>query len=57
MRRNDMKSGAVVEIIREILSWNSFDDVDKVYMIQSFLLGWTDTERIHELTKSDKERG
>ena len=54
MRRNEMKSDAVVEIIREILSWEKFDDLDKVYFIQSFLLNWTDAERIHEITERSK---
>ena len=56
MRRNDMKSDAVLEIIREITEWKTFEDTDKVYIIQSFLLGWTDAERVHELTETDKER-
>lgn len=56
MKAKQMESSEKLDIIREILGWGCADPVDQVYMIQSFLLNWTDAERIHELTDAFERR-
>lgn len=40
--------------IREILNWHTFSEEDKLYFIQSYLLGWTSEDYIHNITESQK---
>ena len=40
-----------LDVIEEIIAWPNHGDDTKVYFIQSFLLGWTSEERIHEITE------
>lgn len=48
MNANNMKSSEKVTVLRSVLDAD-LDDVEKVYFVQSFLLGWTDSDRIAEV--------
>ncbi len=40
-----------LDIVKEIISWPSVHDDDtKLYFIQSYLLGWTSEQAIHDIT-------
>ena len=45
-----MEVSARLDVVREILNWDSYDDSDKNYFMKSFILGWSDSEDIHKLT-------
>lgn len=53
MRESEMDVSARLDIAREILNWDSYDDSDKNYFLKSFILGWSDSEDIHKLTSRD----
>lgn len=53
MRENEMGVSARLDVVREILNWDSYDDSDKNYFLKSFILGWSDSEDIHHLTSRD----
>ena len=51
----DIDNAEVCKIVQEILNWKSFNDNDKRYFIQSFLLNWVGVEDIKHLTNVDKQ--
>ena len=49
----DLNNTEVCRTVQEILDWESFNDNEKRYFIQSFLLNWVSLEDIKRLTKAD----
>ena len=50
-----MNASEKMDIVREILAWgNTHGDSDKLYTIQSFLLGWTSAQAVHNITDSQR---
>lgn len=49
MKSKDMKSSEKVTVLRSILDASALEDCEKTYLVQSFLLNWTTSERVSEI--------
>lgn len=54
MIAHDMSAKEVVGVVRDIINWKTFDDVDKKYWLYAFLNNWADTDKIERITQADK---